>query len=113
MPSTSLRLGGALRGPADAGKEPLAIAGWLFPGGGAARPPVVEDPFWRSGAGRHGLAEVIAGQGDELRAQLLAPHAEAIGEIVRTAAAQKAVRKSPWELAAAACRLLREFIGQA
>jgi hypothetical protein len=99
--------------PADAGKEPLAIAGWLFPGGGAARPPVVEDPHWRGGSQRHSLADVIAGQGEELRSQLLAAHAAAIGEIVREAAARKVAGESPRELVAAASRLLRELIGQA
>ena len=113
MPGTSLRHGGALRGPADAGKEPLAIAGWLFPGGGAARPPVVEDPFWRSREARHSLSDVIAGQAKHVQAQLLAAHAAAIGEIVREAAARKAAGESPRALVAAASRLLRELIGQA
>src|SRR5262245_6860566 len=115
MSGGSPRDDGAPQGPVDAYRAPLAISGWLYPGGGAVRAPVVGDPFWRGrpGGGRHSLGEVIAGQGAELRRELLDAHAAAVGEIARAAAAAKAAGEDPRALVSAASRLLRELIGQA
>jgi hypothetical protein len=61
----------------------------------------------------HGLGDLLAGERAKVRDELLAAHAEAIGELVRTAAALKLAGESPRATIAAASRLCRELIGQA
>lgn len=92
----------------------IAIAGYLHPGGARARPPIVGDPRWRTDDGAaHSLGNLLAGEREKVREQLLTAHAEAIGSIVRSAAAVKASGGSPRALIAAATRLCLELIGQA
>jgi len=88
--------------------------GWFFPGGAEVRAPTPADPRWRGAGGRpHSLSELVAGQSPQVRDHLLHVHAEAIGEIVRSAVAANLAGESARALVAAASRLLRELIGQA
>jgi hypothetical protein len=77
--------------------------------------PEASDPTWRGPDGRsHKLGEVLAGLGEASRELILATHAEAVGEIVRAAAAAKASGRAGAVAphAAAASRLVHQLAGQ-
>lgn len=112
----------AIRGPVEARgssrrpevlRRSIAIKVWLLPGGGEVLAPSIGDPRWR-GPDRAplSLSDVIAGQSEHVRVELLAAHTEAIARIVNRAAAAKAAGEpSARASVAAASRLLHEIIG--
>ena len=84
---------------------------WLYPGGGRVMAPDAANPRWRGPDGSfHTLSELLAGQPQRVREVLIATHADAICEVVLTAAAAKGAGRSPRASAAAVSRLCAELI---
>ena len=95
-------------------RRSVAIAGWLLPGGGEVHAPTIDDPCWRAPDGtRLSVGDVLAGQADAVRSQVLDAHTEAICALAADAARAKLTGDASARAAvAAASRLLHEIIGQ-